>query len=65
MAFGKVAANLCLTIIVKKLTLSVEHGRVVTPSKIINILNILFDVVDALKVSWDDNTCKPIHLKWH
>ena len=29
-AVGKVAAHLCLTLIVKELKISVEHGRVVT-----------------------------------
>ena len=38
-AVGKVEAHLCLTLIVKKLKISVEHGRVVTT------LNIIFCVV--------------------
>ena len=29
-AVGRVAAHLCLTLIVKELKISVEHGRVVT-----------------------------------
>jgi hypothetical protein len=29
-AVGKVAAHLCLTLFVKELNISVEHGRVVT-----------------------------------
>ena len=39
MAVGKVAAHLCLTLIVKELRISVEHDRVVTT------LNIIFSVV--------------------
>ena len=39
MAVGKVAAHLCLTLIVKELKISVEHARVLT------ILNIIFCVV--------------------
>ena len=36
---GKVAAHLCLVMIVKELKINVEHGRVVTT------LNILFNVI--------------------
>jgi hypothetical protein len=32
---GKVAAHLCLTLIIKELKISVEHGRVVTTLNII------------------------------
>ena len=32
---GKVAAHFCLTLIVKELKISVEHGRVVTTLNII------------------------------
>jgi hypothetical protein len=32
---GKVAAHLCLTIIVKELEIGIEHGRVVTTLNII------------------------------
>jgi hypothetical protein len=35
MAVGKVAAHLCLTLIVKELKISVERGRVVTTLNII------------------------------
>ena len=35
MAVGKVAAHLCLTLIINKLKISVEHGRVVTTLYII------------------------------
>jgi hypothetical protein len=34
-AIGKVAAHLCLTLIVKELKISVEHDRVVTTLNII------------------------------
>ena len=34
-AVGKVAAHLCLTLIFNSLTISVEHGRVVTTLNII------------------------------
>jgi hypothetical protein len=34
-AVGKVVAHLCLTLIVKELKISVEHGRVVTTLNII------------------------------
>jgi hypothetical protein len=34
-AVGKVAAHLCLTLIIKKLKISVEQGRVVTTLNII------------------------------
>ena len=34
-AVGKVAAHLCLTLIVKELKINVEHGRVVTTLNII------------------------------
>ena len=39
MAIGKVATHLCLTLIINKLKISIEHGRVVTT------LNIIFYVV--------------------
>ena len=42
MAIGKVAAHLCLALIVKELKINVAHGRVVTT------LNIIFCVVDSL-----------------
>ena len=35
MAVGKVETHLCLTLIVKKLKISVEQGRAVTPLNII------------------------------
>ena len=35
LAVGKVAAQLCLTLLVKELKISVEHGRVVTTLNII------------------------------
>jgi len=38
-AVGKVAAHLCLTLIIKELKISVEHERVVTT------LNIIFSAV--------------------
>ena len=44
MAVGKVAAHLCLTLIVKQLNISVEQGRVVTTLNIIK-LNIIFSVM--------------------
>ena len=45
-AVGKVAPHLCLTLIVKELNISVEHGRVVTT------LNIIFCVVvDLIQLS--------------
>ena len=34
-AVGKVAAHLCLKLIVKELKISIEHGRVVTTLNII------------------------------
>ena len=37
-AIGKVVAHLCLTLIVKELKISVQHGKMVT------ILNIIFCV---------------------
>ena len=37
MAVGKVATNLCLTLIVKEMKISVEHGRVVTTLNIIKL----------------------------
>ena len=42
MAEGKVAAHLCLTLIIKELKMSVEHDRVITT------LNIIFSVVGNL-----------------
>ena len=42
MAEGKVATHLCLTLIVKKLKINVEHGKVITT------LNILFSVVPQM-----------------
>jgi hypothetical protein len=39
MVVGKVAAHLCLTLIIKELRISVEHDRVLTT------LNIIFSVV--------------------
>ena len=39
MAIGKVAAHLCLTLIIKELRINVEHDRVVTT------LNIIFSIV--------------------
>ena len=42
-AVGKVAAHLCLTLIIKELKISVEHDRVVTT------LNIIFSVVTYLQ----------------
>ena len=35
MKLGKVATQLCLTLVVKELKISVEHGRVVTTLNII------------------------------
>ena len=40
-AVGKVAAHLCLTLVVEELKISVEHGRVVTT------LNIILCVVNC------------------
>ena len=42
-AVGKVAAHLCLTLVVKALKISVEHGRVVT-----TLNTIIFCVVSWL-----------------
>ena len=42
MAVRKVAAHLCLTLIIKELKISVEQDRVVTTLNIINTLNIIF-----------------------
>ena len=39
MVVGKVAAHICLIMIVKELKINVEHGRVVTT------LNIVFNVI--------------------
>jgi hypothetical protein len=41
-AVGKVAAHLCLTLIIEELIISVEHDRVVTT------LNIIFSVLIGL-----------------
>ena len=46
LAVGKVAAHLCLTLIIMELKISVEQGRVVTT------LNILFSVVMARAGHW-------------
>ena len=55
MVVGKVEAHLCLTLIVKKLEISVEHGRVVHNKKYNQTLNILFSVVSsALFVNMND-----------
>ena len=35
MAIGKVVAHLCLTLIIKELKISLEHGRVLTTLNII------------------------------
>ena len=45
MAVGKVAAHLCLTLTIKELKMSVEHGRVVTNTKYNQTLDIIFCVV--------------------
>ena len=42
---GKVAAHLCLTLIIKELKINVEQDRVVTTLNIIKTLNIIFIVV--------------------
>jgi len=43
---GKVVAYLCITLIVKKLKISVEQGRVVTTLNIIIVtLSIIFSIV--------------------
>ena len=51
MAVGKVAAHLCLALIIKELKISVEYDRVVTT------LNIIFSVVVGMgqgcEMSWD------------
>ena len=41
----EVAAHLCLTLIVKELKISVEHGRVVTTLDIMKTPNIIFSEV--------------------
>jgi hypothetical protein len=44
-AIWKVAANLCLTLIIKELIISVEHDRMVTPLNIIK--HFIFSVVSC------------------
>ena len=48
MAVWKVAAHLCLTLIIKELKISVEHDRVVTTLNISNTLNMIFSVVNEI-----------------
>jgi hypothetical protein len=43
---GKVVAHLYVTLIVKELKISVQHGRVVTTIKSNQALNIIFSVVE-------------------
>ena len=51
MVVRKVAAHLCLTVIVKELKISVEQGRVVTT------LYIIFSVI-----MWPRASCLPIYV---
>ena len=46
---GKVAAHLCLTLIVKEFKISVKRGRVVTTLNLIKTLYILLSIVSDLR----------------